>query len=148
MEVLFSIELKGTLCRRYAVSDMDRLKALQSSTTSAPYKLREKKILFQNLLANRDMTLQSDMVLDLAYNTDLHTALSRNLPSNCNITWQDNVALSQKLLVLFDPIEIFHTHTKEQNEATNRPATILFLILHCFERLPNYAHLPNNNGKL
>ena len=98
MEVLFSKDLKDTLRRRHAVSDMDRLEALQSSTTSTPCKLREKKILFQNLLANRDMILQSATVLDLTYNTDLHAALSRDLPSNRNITRQDNVALSLKLL--------------------------------------------------
>ena len=123
MEVLFSKDLKDTLRRRHAVSDMDRLEALQSSTTSAPCKLREKKILFQNLLANRDPILQSATVLDLAYNTDLHAALSRDLPSNRNITRQDNVALSLKLLKLFDPMEVFHTHMKEQDEAANRPAT-------------------------
>ena len=123
MEVLFSKDLKDTLRRRHAVSDMDRLEALQSSTTSAPCKLREKKILFQNLLANRDPILQSATVLDLAYNTDLHAALSRDLPSNHNITRQDNVALSLKLLNFFDPIEVFHTHMKEQDEAANRPAT-------------------------
>jgi hypothetical protein len=125
MEMLFSLELKDTLHNRYVVSSMDHLDALQNSTSTAPCKLKAKKTLLQNLFTNRETILQPAKTLGIAYNTNLHDALSHNLPSSRRILRQDNVVLSQKVLNLFEPMEVFHNHMRDQDEATGRPSTRL-----------------------
>ena len=82
-----------------------------------------KKPLLKNLWANKHNILLSATVLNTVYNTNLHGALAHLIPNQVRNMIVDNQGLAQMLLNVFEPKEVFHVNTKEQEEAASRPVT-------------------------
>ena len=111
---LFSAGMQERLRSAHVVTDLQRIIELQVSSQKGLCKSTKKKGILKNLLSHREQFLSLAKSLDTAFNSNLHDALERIIPSRTEISKGDNHALSGMILHLFEPLEAFLQFNKQQ----------------------------------
>ena len=91
---LFSAGMQERLRSAHVVTDLQRIVELQVSSQKGLCKSTKKKGILKNLLSHREQFLSLAKSLDTAFNSNLHDALERIIPSRTEIFKGDNHASS------------------------------------------------------
>ncbi len=119
LALLYSPELREILKNAYVVEDADRQAALTDQTNKNPTKLREKKTLLKNLLAERTNILNHAEQFDDVFNTNMKDVIARLIPSAQKDVPKDNDSAARALVSLLGPLQVFMSKYTEQRELSN-----------------------------
>ena len=113
-KTLFSNEMRERLKSSLEINNVDRIAALQDSTTSSLCKSGQKKIILQNSVAFHGDFLTAATSIDASHNTAIYNVFDRELLKKRTDIPKDNLGMAHKINFLFDLMEIFLLKFKEK----------------------------------